>query len=100
MPSVTTAPYRKLKNSKDERDVYQFPCFWREITLGSYGIGMMLKRKTAGPDEPAARGIVLVIAFLLLTGVSYKVLMPWAPTASAICSPRRPSVWLCPCTSR
>ena len=43
------------------------------ITLGSYGIGMMLKRKTGWAlMNPLLVAIVLVIAFLLLTGVSYK----------------------------
>ncbi len=43
------------------------------ITLGAYGIGMMLKRKTGWAlMNPLLVAIVLVIAFLLLTGVSYK----------------------------
>ncbi|MBM6993880.1 MAG: LrgB family protein [Prevotella sp.] len=43
------------------------------LTLGSYGIGMLLKRKTGWAlMNPLLVSIVLVIAFLLLSGVSYK----------------------------
>ena len=56
------------------------------ITLGSYGIGMMLKRKTGWAlMNPLLVAIVLVIAFLLLTGVSSrKDLVPGAPVPTYV----------------
>lgn len=43
------------------------------LTLGAYGIGMLLKRKTGWAlMNPLLVAIVLVVAFLALSGVSYK----------------------------
>ena len=62
------------------------------LTLGSYGLGMVLKRKTGWSImNPLLVAIALVIVFLLLSGVSYErysegtTIISYLLTPSTIC---------------
>ena len=58
------------------------------ISLASYGLGMWLRKKTGlSFMNPLLISIILVIAFLLLTGVSYKTYAEGANAISFLLTP-------------
>ena len=58
------------------------------ISLASYGLGMWLRKKTGlSFKNPLLISIILVIAFLLLTGVSYKTYAEGANAISFLLTP-------------
>lgn len=58
------------------------------ISLASYGLGMWLRKKTGlSFMNPLLISIILVIAFLLLTGVSYKTYAEGANAISYLLTP-------------